>query len=140
MSVRYRDYIYEAWEGGDRKVYESASLFCFLAVTYAIYISIHLKVIHAGPDQADSLLGPLVKLCMFSALPLAFLAYADEGWSSHDAAPICLAAWITACIGFSFKCKICALGMAVPFFPFILSALLAHGLGALCRFVKGRIA
>lgn len=140
MPVRYRERICEAWESGNRKVYESGGLFCFLVVTYAIYISIHLRAVHGGPDQADSLLSPLVKLCLFSALPVAFLAYADEGWSSSDAAPVCLAAWIAACIGFSFKCKICALGMAFPFFPFIVSALLAHGLGALCRFVKGRIA
>jgi presenilin-like A22 family membrane protease len=97
----------------------------------------HLRLIHAGTEP-DSLFGPLAKLCLISALPFAVLAYSDKDWCSNDAAPVCLAAWITVCVGLSFQCKICALGLVTVFFPFILSALLAHGFGTLCRFAKDR--
>ena len=127
-----REYICEAWDGGEGKGLRSLGLFCFLAVTYAIYLGMHLGVFHAGADQ-------LAKICFVSALPFAVLAYSDSAWSSNDAAPVCLAAWIAVCFAFSFKCTICVIGLAVAFFPFILSALLAHGLGASCRFLKDRI-
>jgi hypothetical protein len=130
--MRFREYIWVPGAGG-RKV----RLFCFLFVTYAIYLAMHLRVVHAGPEQQGSLFGPLAVLCFISALPFALFAYSDQAWCSEDAAPVCLAAWISACVGFSFRCKICALGLALPFFPFILSALLAHGFGTLCRFFKG---
>jgi hypothetical protein len=134
--MRYREYIWGAWESNDRKVLRCFGLFCFLLVTYAVYLAMHLRVVHTAPDQLDSLIGPLAKLCFISALPFALLAYSDKAWGSNDAAPVCLAAWITVCVGFSFQCKICALGLALPFFPLILSALLAHGFGTLCRFFK----
>ena len=130
-------YIREAWESGDRRVFQYLGLFCFLVFTYAIYLAMHLRVIHAGSDLG-SLSGPLAKLCFISALPFTVLAYSDKDWSSNDAAPVCLAAWIAVCIGFSFQCRICVLGVAFAFFPFILSALLAHGFGTLCRFAKNR--
>jgi hypothetical protein len=127
-----RDYICEAWEGSERKVRQCFGLFCFLVVTYAIYLGMHLGVFHAGSDQ-------LAKICFISALPFAALAYSDSAWSSNDAGPVCLAAWIAVCFAFSFKCTICVIALAVTFFPFILSALLAHGLGATCRFFRDRI-
>jgi len=127
-----RDYICEAWEGSERKTLQYLGLFCFLVVPYAIYLGMHLGVLHTGTDQ-------LAKICFISALPFALLAYSDHAWSSNDAAPVCLAAWIAVCVAFSFKCSICVIGLAVTFFPFILSALLAHGLGATCRFFKDRI-
>jgi hypothetical protein len=127
-----RDYICEAWEGSECKVRQCLGLFCFLAVPYAIYLGMHLGVLHSGSDQ-------LAGICLISALPFAVLAYSDSTWSSNDAAPVCLAAWIAVCVAFSFKCTICVIGLAVTFFPFILSALLAHGLGATCRFLKDRI-
>jgi hypothetical protein len=127
-----REYMSEAWDGSERKVLQCLGLFCFLVVPYAIYLGIHLRVLHTGADQ-------LAKICLISALPFALLAYSDKAWSSNDAGPVCLAAWIAVCIAFSFKCTICVIGLAVTFFPFILSALVAHGLGALCRFLKERV-
>jgi len=127
-----REYICEAWDGSERKVLQYLGLFCFLAFTYAVYLGMHLGVLHTGADQ-------LAKICFISALPFALLAYSDNAWSSNDAAPVCLAAWIAVSVAFSFKCTICVIGLAVTFFPFILSALLAHGFGASCRFLKGRI-
>lgn len=124
--------IWEAWENSERKTREYFGLFCFLGVTYAIYLGIHLGVIHAGAD-------PLAKLCLISALPFAVLTYADAAWCSSDAGPVCVAAWVAASITLSFKCPICVVGLAVTFFPFVLSALLAHGLGAACRFLADRI-
>jgi presenilin-like A22 family membrane protease len=131
------EYIWGVLEGGNRKIFQYLALFFFLVAIYAIYLAILLTVIHAGTEP-DSLFGPLTKLCLISALPFAVLAYSDKGWCSNDAAPVCLAAWITVCVGLSFRCKICALGLAAVFFPFILSALLAHGFGTLCRFAKDR--
>jgi hypothetical protein len=126
------EYMCEAWDGRERKVLQCLGLFCFLVVPYAIYLGMHLGVLHAGPDQ-------LAKICFISALPFALLAYFDNAWSSNDAGPVCLAAWIAVCVAFSFKCTICVIGLAVTFFPFILSALLAHGFGAICRLFKDRI-
>jgi len=127
-----REYICEAWHGSERKALQSLGLFCFLVVTYAIYLGMHLGVLRAGPDQ-------LAKICFISAFPFAFLAYSDNAWSSNDAAPVSLAAWIAVCFAFSFKCTICVIGLAVTFFPFILSALFAHGFGAICRFFRDRM-
>jgi len=132
-----REYILGEWESGNRKVLQYLALFCFLVVIYALYLAMHLRGIHAG-TELNSLFGSLAKLCLISALPFAVLAYSDEAWCSNDAGPVCLAAWITVCVGFSFQCKICAFGLATVFFPFILSALSAHGFGTLCRFAKDR--
>jgi len=132
-----RQHILGAWESGNRKVFQYFALFCFLIIIYAIYLAMHLRSVHAGA-QVDSLFAPLFKLCLVSALPFAVLAYSDKEWCSNDAAPVCLAAWIAVCVGFSFQCKLCALGLATVFFPFILSALLAHGFGSLCRVAKDR--
>jgi hypothetical protein len=127
-----REYMCEAWDGSERKTLQNLGLFCFLAVNYAIYLGMHLGVFHTVPDQ-------LAKICFISALPFALLAYSDSAWSSNDAAPVCVAAWIAVGVAFSFKCTVCVIGLAVTFFPFILSALLAHGFGATCRFLKDRI-
>jgi hypothetical protein len=106
--MRYGEYIWEMWESGNRKTFQYLALFFFLVVIYAIYLAMHLRAIHAA-TESDSLFGPLAKLCLISALPFAVLAYSDKGWCSNDAAPVCVAAWITACVGLSFQCKICAL-------------------------------
>jgi|ERR1700722_1023910 hypothetical protein len=127
-----REYLGAAWDGSGRKALQCLGLFCFLVVPYAIYLGMHLGVFQAGSDQ-------VARICLVSALPFALFAYIDAAWSSNDAAPVCLAAWIAVCVAFSFKCTICVIGLAVTFFPFILSALLAHGFGAICRFFKDRI-
>jgi hypothetical protein len=73
------------------------ALFCILVAIYAIYLAMRLRVVHAG-NGPDSLFGPIAKVCLISALPFAVLAYSDEAWCSDDAAPVCLAAWITVCV------------------------------------------
>jgi len=133
-----REYIVQTWESGNRRAYQYLGLFSFLVVIYAIYLATHLRLIHAGAET-DSFWGTLAKLCLISALPFAALAYSDETWCSNDAAPVCVAAWVAVCVGLSFQCKVCALGVATVFFPFVVSALLAHGFGTLCRFAKDRI-
>jgi presenilin-like A22 family membrane protease len=125
-------YILEAWEIGERKVLQCLGLFSFLAITYAIFLGMHLGVFHVESDQ-------LARLCFISALPFTLLAFADRDWCSSDAAPVCVGAWVAVCVAFSFKCPTCVIGLAVAFFPFILSALLAHGLGTACRLFKERI-
>jgi hypothetical protein len=131
-TFNMRESMCEAWEGSERKGLQCVGLFCFLVVTYAIYLGMHLGVLHTGSEQ-------LARICFISALPFAILAYSDNAWSSNDAASPCVAAWIAVCVAFSFKCTICVIGLAVTFFPFILSALLAHGFGAGCRFFKDRV-
>lgn len=133
-----REHILGVWESGNRRVFQYLALFCFLVAVYSVYLAMHLRLVHAGAET-DTFLRTLAKLCFISALPFAALAYSDETWCSNDAAPVCVAAWIIVCIGLSFQCKICAIGLATVFFPFILSALLAHGFGTLCRFAKDRI-
>ena len=127
-----REYIVQTWESGNRRVFQYLSLFSFLVVIYSIYLASHLRVLHFGADSFP-------KLCFTSALPFAALAYSDETWCSNDAAPVCVAAWVAVCVVLSFLCKVCALGVATVFFPFVASALLAHGFGTLCRFAKDRI-
>jgi presenilin-like A22 family membrane protease len=134
-----RECILEAWESGNRKTFQYIALFCFLVVIYSLYLATLLRVIHLG-SEPGSLFGPLaMKLSFISAVPFAVLAYSERNWSSNDAAPVCLAAWIAVCIGFSFRCVVCALGLTTVFFPFIFSALLAHGFGTVCRFAKDRV-
>ena len=136
--MQVREYISGAWDSDSRKTFQYLTLFCFLVVTYAIYLAMQLRAAHQHPDEVQPLFGPLAALYLISAVPFAFLAYADNAWSSNDAAPVCVAAWIATCLGFSFQCKLCALGLCFTFFPFILAALLAHGFGTLCRFVKAK--
>lgn len=127
-----REYIVQTWEGGNRRAFQYLALFCFLVVIYAMYLAAHLRLLHLGNDFFG-------KLCFLSALPFAVLAYSDETWCSNDAAPVCVAAWVAVCVGLSFLCNVCALGVATVFFPFVASALLAHGFGTLCRFAKDRL-
>lgn len=138
MTIRYREAIWGDWESNRRKVFEYLGLFCFLAIVYAIYLSMHLRVMTgvANAPPANTLFGYLVKLCLISAVPFAGLAYSDRAWDSTDAAPVCAAAWVVVCFGFSCNCTVCAIGLAVPFLPFVFSALIAHGIGLFCRKLK----
>jgi hypothetical protein len=62
-----REYILGAWENSNRKVFPYLGLFCFLVVIYAIYLAMHLRVVHTGAEP-DSLFRTLAKLCLISAL------------------------------------------------------------------------
>src|SRR3954464_9539643 len=123
-----------------RKVFQYVSLFCVLIVIYSICFSMFLKVASASPTHAqlDALFAQIGKVCLVGALPFAILAYSDKTWRSSDAAPVCAGAWIAVYEGFSFNGKICALGVALPFLGLVLCALLAHGLGILCRLAQRR--
>lgn len=133
LAFRYRESIWGDWESNRRWVLEYLGLFCFLAAVYAIYISMHFKVATGSADQAqiDAMPWFMLKLCLLSAVPFGVLAYADKAWHSDDAAPISAGAWVAVCVAFSSQCPVCAFGLVFPFFPFVLSALLAHGIGTL---------
>lgn len=140
-AVTESEAVPELWGaiGIDRsKVFQYLGLFCVLVVIYSLCLSTFLKVVTASPDQAqlDALMGHIGKLCLVAALPFALLAYSDKTWRSSDAAPVSAAAWIAVCAGFSSKYEICPFGVALPFFGFTLSALLAHMLGAFFRVVR----
>ena len=138
MTIRYREAIWGDWESSRRKVFEYLGLFCFLSVVYAIYVSVHVSArTHVpGAPPEDALVGYFVKLCLLSALPFAVLAYTDKAWDSNDAAPVCVVAWVVVCYYFSCNCTVCAFGLVFPFLPFVLSALVAHGIGLFCRQLK----
>jgi hypothetical protein len=121
-----------------RKVFQYLGLFCFLVIIYSTCLSSYLKFVLGAPPEVTfgGLMRPLLKFCLVSALPFGLLAYSDETWRSSDAAPVCLGAWVLVCYGFSLHCVICPVGVAFPFFPFILTALLAHTVGTLCQLAK----
>jgi hypothetical protein len=120
-----------------RKAFQYLGLFCFLVVIYAMGLPDYLTRIKAdiGDATVGNLFGPLVKFAVVSALPLGMLAYSDQSWRSSDAAPVCLTAWgaVSICLSSKYPC-LAAVGF--PFLPFILAALLAHGVGTGCRFLK----
>jgi len=113
-----------------RKVFQYLGLFCALVIIYSIYF----KLITVSPDgvEAGNLMGPLVKLCLVSALPFAALAYSDKTWNSNDAGRVCLGAWLVVAVGFLSRCtEMCPSAVILAFLPFVLSALLAHSVAAL---------
>jgi hypothetical protein len=136
LAVRYRQYIWEGWgeEFGitRHKVFQYLSLFSVLVVIYWICLAGFLKFFTQAPYGIGlgELMRPLVNFCLASALPFGVLAYSDKTWRSSDAASICLGAWIVVCASFWPKYgDICPMATLLPFFPFVLSALLAHTLG-----------
>jgi len=132
MAVRYRESIWGVWGINRHKGFEYFGLFCVLAFVYSVSLSSYLKFIAAAPYGIEfvDLMRPLVNFCIVSALPFAGLAYFDRAWHSSDAAPVCVAAWVVVSVGVWPKYgDICPLAILLPFFPFILAALLAHTLG-----------
>jgi len=136
LAVRYRQYIWGGWgeELGitRHKVFQYLSLFSVLVVIYWICLSGFLKFFTEAPYGIGlgDLMRPIVKFCLVSVLPFAVLAYCDKTWRTSDAASICLGAWIVVCASFWPKYgDICPFAILLPFFLFILSALLAHSLG-----------
>jgi hypothetical protein len=122
-----------------RKIFQFVGLFCFQVVIYSIYLSMHLKLMTACPDGVtfNDPREPLLRFCLISALPFALLAYSDAGWRSSDAAPVCAGAWFAVCRGLSSRIS-CPMTGIYLFIPFILAAVLAHGLGTLGHYLKSR--
>ena len=119
-----------------RKAYQYLGLFCFLVIIYAIRLSTYVKFSETatGDLGLGDLMKPLVGTCLISALPFAVLAYRDENWRSSDAAPVIVGAWLTVDTALSLQyARLCPMETALPLFPFVLSALVAHALGTLCR-------
>jgi hypothetical protein len=139
LAVRYRKYIWGTWEdlGINRhKIFQYVGLFSILVVFYSICLSNYLKFVSVAPDEIGlgDLVGPLVKFCVVASLPFGVLAFYDKTWHSSDAASVCLVAWIVVCAGFWPKYgEICPFGVALPFFPFVLFALIAHTAGTYCQ-------
>jgi hypothetical protein len=114
-----------------RRARQFGGLFCALLAIYAVSIASYLKFITGAPVVIGlgDLMRPLIKFCVVSALPFAVLAYRDQNWSSSDAAPVCVVAWVAVCAVFGPKYGTsCPMAFTLPFVPFILTAVLAHTL------------
>jgi hypothetical protein len=135
LSIRYWRFIWGDWAdlGINRhKIYQYLALFSVLLVIYSVCLSSYLKFVSSAPEEIafGDLMGPLVKFCIIAAVPFGVLAYADKTWRASDAGPVCAVAWIAACACLWPKYgEFCPFGLALPFFPFIFCALLAHTVG-----------
>ncbi|MFZ0360777.1 MAG: hypothetical protein WAL58_10100 [Terriglobales bacterium] len=118
------------------KLLRYLGLFCLLTVLDAIYFHGFLAALRGSGEviEVGDLMRPLIKFCVISALPFAVLAYSDDNWRSADAAPLCLTAWPAVFGAYSVKYGAqCPMSALFPFFPLVLSALLAHALGTFCK-------
>jgi uncharacterized membrane protein YGL010W len=107
-------------------------------VIYSLCLSSYVKFYDAAAGSAGFGLGdlmkPLVGSCLVSALPFVALTYSDKTWRSSDAASVISAAWTVVYIGLSLQYnELCPMGPLMALVAFILSALLAHMVGTLCR-------
>ena len=122
-----------------RKVFQYVGLFCFQLVIYWIFLSMNLKLVAACPDGITfgDPREPLLRFWLISGLPFAWLAYSDKTWRSSDAAPVCTGAWYAVCVALSSRIS-CPMTGLYLFIPFILAALVAHGVGTLGQYLKSR--
>jgi hypothetical protein len=133
----------ETWVVERRKVFQYVGLFLFLVFVYAAALSRYLHFVSAdgavgGPviNTPLDLMPPIVRFCIFSALPFAVLACYEKKWRSSDAASICAAAWAIVAAAFMLKLHTgCIVLVAFPFPPFIASATVGHAAGSATRFV-----
>jgi hypothetical protein len=130
VGWRFNDYCQDF--GIDpRRARQFIGLFGALLVIYAVSIASYFKFVAAAPQVIEfgDLMRPLVKFCVVSAVPFAILAYRDQNWSSSDAAPVCVFAWVAVCAAASVRYGTsCPMAFTLPFVPFILTAVLAHTL------------
>jgi|SRR5690348_3364717 hypothetical protein len=135
-EIRNRDAFWEDSEIVRRKILVSLGLFFFLLLAYASF----LFKFYAGPTTTDPFVNMelFLKPCLTAAFPFAILAYANKHWTSNDAAPVCAGAWLAACALLVNKHPMCALGLGFVFLPFVVSALVAHGIGTLASSLKLR--
>jgi hypothetical protein len=136
FAVQNREAI---WGDGDvlrRKIFLCIGLLVFLLPVYASFLFKY----YAGPVVPEPLanLGLFLTPRVISALPFAVLAYVGQNWTPNDAAPPCAVAWVAACAALVHQHPMCAFGLDAMFLPFVVAALLAHGLGTLCRSLKQR--
>ena len=117
-------------DGRARVMFQSAVLFVVLVITYAFYL--HGLVNSGGIITVGDLVWGFVKISLISGAPFAIWAYADREWQSENAAPVALAAWVAVFAYFSRKYgSACPFAFVLLFVPLVISALVAHKLGAL---------
>ena len=135
-EIRNREGLWEDGEIVRRKIFLSIGVFLFLLLVYASF----LFKFYAGPAVPEPFanLGLFLKPCLIAAFPFAVLAYADNTWTSHDAAPVCAGGWVAACALLVSKHPMCALGLGFAFLPFVATTLVAHGVGTLGSSLKQR--
>src|SRR5205814_9439271 len=124
-----------------RKVLQYLGLFSVLVLIYATALSGYIKFLMTRPviNALSDLMRPIAALCILSALPFAYLAYSDENWRSSDAATVCAAAWTSVAAAFLHIYHTnCVAIVAVPFVPFVASAVVAHAAGHATRFLVSK--
>jgi hypothetical protein len=122
-----------------RKLSQYVGLLCFLLVIYWLCISKYVEFIGAVPPSGygfRDVTKPLIGTCLISAFPFGLLAYSDKTWRSDDAAGVIIAVGMAVFKGLSLEYhRACSYfvpaGLALV--AFVLSALLAHKVGTLCR-------
>jgi hypothetical protein len=141
-AIANNEVISERWEELGitwHKVRQYLGLFCFLAVIYSPCVSSYVKFLSTestvpGGFGFGDVMKPLVGTCLVSALAFGGLAYSDKTWRSVDAARVIVGAGIVVYMGLSLQYKeLCPMGVLLAFFPFTLSALIAHTIGTTVR-------
>jgi hypothetical protein len=112
------------------KIFQYLGLFCVMAVIYSIY----LKGLITPGEAPSALMQSIASFCLISASPFAMLACSRQAWHSTDAAHVSVVAWGAVYYAFSLKYgRECPVAAVLLFAPFVLTALLGHTLGAICR-------
>jgi hypothetical protein len=118
-----------------KKALEYLAMFVVLGVVYYCYLIHGWKQNASNPDQIITLSdvpGILLKYFVVTAWPFALVAGLDPTWRSKDAGNVLLAAYVAAYVFWYHQtgCGFCLLAASFRTTPFILSALIAHSLGA----------
>ena len=111
-------------------MFQSAVLFVILVVIYAVY----LLALVAPPRGAmlKDVVWALAVFCLSSGAPFAVLACADDNWERKNVAPVALAAWVAVFWFISRqRGNACPVAFALLFVPLLVTALVAHKIGAL---------
>ena len=113
-----------------RVMFQSAVLFVILVVIYVVYL-LALVAPPRGATLSD-VVWALAVFCLSSGAPVAVLACADHKWERKNVAPVALAAWITVFWFISRqRSNACPAAFALLFVPLLVTALVAHKIGAL---------
>jgi hypothetical protein len=106
-----------------------AALFTVLSLIDFRYLQAFLDPSASGPVVLE--LPEIVKFVFLTAWPFAAIAVADDRWSSKDGARIAVGAFVAPAAFWFSKCGVSCLGsVTVLFFPFVLSAVIGHAIGA----------
>jgi hypothetical protein len=115
------------------KVVQFALMFLALVAIDAVYLKDFIDAARKGGPDADAILGmgALVRFVVFAGWPFALMAAMAKTWTRKDAGRVALAAYaVSASVWLHrYGLHACVVGLAGLFFPLLLSACIAHGIG-----------